>query len=81
LKGHGFSRAIKSPERESALAAEGMQIIENKSPPGLKPNIYFLLSCGTAEAVPFQNEVNSRSRRVFPQPVKPALILPHLRHD
>jgi hypothetical protein len=69
LKGHGFSRATKSPKREPALAAEGMQIIENTFPPGLKPNIFFLLSRGTAEAVPFQNEVNSRSRRVFPQPV------------
>jgi hypothetical protein len=26
-----------------------MQITGNKFPPGLKPNISFLLSCGTAE--------------------------------
>jgi hypothetical protein len=69
LKGHGFSRATKSPKRGLALAAEGMQAIDNAIPEGLKPNISCLLSYGTAEAVPFQNRVISRSRRVFPLPV------------
>jgi hypothetical protein len=69
LKGRGFSRATKSPKREPALAAEGMQIMENTFPPGLKPNISFFLSGGTAEAVPFQSEGNPSSRRVFSQPV------------
>jgi hypothetical protein len=39
-------------------------------PQGLKPPV-LLAICGTAEAVPFQNGASSRSRRVFPQPVKP----------
>jgi hypothetical protein len=65
LKGHGFSRAIKSPKREPALAAEGMQTIHNAIPQGLKPNISFLPSRGTAEAVPFQNGSDCLSQREF----------------
>jgi hypothetical protein len=56
LKGHGFSRAKKSPKQEPALAAEGMQIIQNTFPQGLKPNIAFLLSRGTAKAGPFKTK-------------------------
>jgi len=37
LKGHGFSRAIKAAEKYSALAAEGMHIVENELIHRLKP--------------------------------------------
>jgi len=36
LKGHGFSRANRELNQSSALAAEGMQLIENKIPSGAK---------------------------------------------
>jgi len=37
LKGHGFSRAMESPEEIAALAAEGRQAAEVTFPQGLKP--------------------------------------------
>ena len=37
LKGHGFSRAIKSPKKGAALAAERMLVDGNASPQRLKP--------------------------------------------
>jgi probable rRNA maturation factor len=39
LKGHGFSRAVKSPKKSPALAAEGMQIAEKTIHRGLKPKM------------------------------------------
>ena len=39
LKGHGFSRAVKSPRKTPALAAEGHSSAERAFPQGLKPNI------------------------------------------
>ena len=37
LKGHGLSRAVKSPKRKAALAAAGMLVTEKTVPQGLKP--------------------------------------------
>jgi hypothetical protein len=54
LKGHGFSRAASWPSKNTALAAEGMQVFENTFPQGLKPNSFPALY-GAAEAAPFQN--------------------------
>ncbi len=39
LKGHGFSRAVKSPPNAAALAAEGSSIVGEVIPQGLKPGI------------------------------------------
>lgn len=41
LKGHGFNRAEEAPVTDAALAAEGMQRVENTSPRRLKPKIQF----------------------------------------
>jgi hypothetical protein len=38
LKGHGFSRAVEEANPRSALAAEGMLVVESTFPQGLKPN-------------------------------------------
>jgi len=55
LKGHGFSRAARGPDHDTALAAEGMQATQNGFPPGLKPSLSHSRCSGTAEAMPFQN--------------------------
>jgi Cu+-exporting ATPase len=63
LKGHGFSRAVETPNADAALAAEGMQLSENASPQGPKPNSPFGLSGGAAKAAPFQSaEVPGQER-------------------
>lgn len=36
LKGHGFSRDASATETDAALAAEGMQVVENIPPQELK---------------------------------------------
>ena len=55
LKGHGFSRAAERPIEIAALAAEGMQIIENAASRGLKSQPSLLQADGAAEAMPFQS--------------------------
>jgi hypothetical protein len=55
LKGHGFSRAAKGPNHETALAAEGIQATQNEFPRGLKPSLSHSRSSDTARAVDFQN--------------------------
>ncbi len=55
FKGHGFSRADFEANAVSALAAEGCIEHFKTIPQGLKPG-FLRLSCGTAEAVPFQNK-------------------------
>jgi cation transport ATPase len=55
LKGHGFNRAISPPDSDAALAAEGIQISENASIQGLKPNFPFGLSGGAVKTAPFQS--------------------------
>jgi probable rRNA maturation factor len=39
LKGHGFSRAAKSPKKVAALAAEGKPVAGKAPPRGLKPSL------------------------------------------
>jgi hypothetical protein len=54
LKGHGFSRADFEAQNASALAAEGCFHFLDL-PSGAEAQDSQGLSCGTAEAVPFQN--------------------------
>ncbi len=61
LKGHDFSRAANGAEKDTALAAEGMQIAQDALPQGLKPNPLLRPSGGTAEAVPFQSRNRENS--------------------
>jgi len=59
LKGHGFSRAVERPKRIAALAAEGMQLIENTFPQGLKPKIPFTHLAVRLKPCPFKTGVPS----------------------
>jgi ribonuclease R len=61
LKGHGFSRAIEAQISDAALAAEGVQTIENASPQGLKPELLYSPSSGMAEAIPLQSEESAEA--------------------
>ncbi|MGH9607243.1 MAG: efflux transporter outer membrane subunit [Terracidiphilus sp.] len=55
LKGHDFSRAAKTPIGRAALAAEGMRVLKDTFPQGLKPIRFYSAAGGTAKAVPFQS--------------------------
>jgi probable rRNA maturation factor len=57
LKGHGFSRAVKSPQKTPALAAEGMQVAKKPSPQGLKPNIPVAGVTARLKSCPFKAEL------------------------
>jgi zinc protease len=54
LKGHGFSRAVESPKWTAALAAEGMQMIEENMPQGLKPGLDFAAFAARLKSCPFK---------------------------
>jgi hypothetical protein len=45
LKGRGFSRAVERSIQIPALAAEGMQIVENYIPSGAKAQIPLVPGC------------------------------------
>jgi hypothetical protein len=49
----------------AALAAEGMQVIENTFPPGLKPKTLLWLLGGAAKAAPFQSYRIDRINEFF----------------
>jgi 16S rRNA C967 or C1407 C5-methylase (RsmB/RsmF family)/transcription termination factor NusB len=76
LKGHGFSRAVRAPSMEAALAAEGMRVVENEPPQGLKSNFPFCPSDGAAEAAPFQGEETAPSKVSFAACFAPEGSLP-----
>ena len=57
LKGHGFSRAAAVQRTDPALATEGMLTDRRIFPQELKPENSYSSASGTAEAVPFQNEL------------------------
>ena len=59
LKGRGFSRAASPPTREPALAAEGMQVGDEKSPQRLKPRASGFVSNGAPKGTPFQSKGNA----------------------
>ena len=54
LKGHGFSRAVKRPNGIAALAAEGMQIVGQAFPRGLKPLSSWLRHAARLKPCPFK---------------------------
>jgi len=66
LKGHDFSRADAAAQSIAALAAGGVQSVEETLPQGLKPEISFPGLGGTAEAVPFQSTENPQAERWGP---------------
>jgi error-prone DNA polymerase len=55
LKGHDFSRAVDESDSDAALAAEGVPVIGNAFPQGLKPSVQLLAFGGTTKVVPFQS--------------------------
>jgi Flp pilus assembly secretin CpaC len=57
LKGHGFSRAADESNSNSALAAEGMKVIDNTFPQGLKPNIFFVALSARLKPCPFKASI------------------------
>ncbi len=84
LRGHGGvpsgSRATESPGDDSALAAEGMQGMENPFPQGLKPGPSHPPAGGAAEAAPFQHNESEHPLEI-PVPMAPedcALLLSNL---
>ncbi len=54
LKGHGFSRAVKLPKWNAALAAEGMQMVEENLPQGLKPGRDIVAFAARLKSCPFK---------------------------
>ena len=54
LKGHGFSRAAEVPNKNAALAAEGMQVAQNEPPQGLRPSISFAVLMARLKSCPFK---------------------------
>jgi adenosylhomocysteine nucleosidase len=56
LKGHCFSRAVETPNRDAALAADGILGSGEIFPKGLKPGTSNLPAIGRAQAVPFQSD-------------------------
>jgi predicted dehydrogenase/nucleoside-diphosphate-sugar epimerase len=67
LKGPGFSRAMIEPNSDAALAAAGVQSVDNEFPQGPKPGLPPLLFDGTAKAGPFQNREFERSACLSPR--------------
>jgi hypothetical protein len=54
LKGHGFSRAVRAPNRNAALAAEGMRFVAGEFPQGLKPMSVLQLLAARLKPCPFK---------------------------
>jgi oxygen-independent coproporphyrinogen-3 oxidase len=54
LKGHGFSRAVEHHKQIAALAAEGMPVIANTFPQGLKPKAPFAHRAARLKPRPFK---------------------------
>ncbi len=59
LKGRGFSRAIEIPKHLTALAAEGMKVITNEFPQGLKPRIPLAYLAARLKPRPFKAAIFS----------------------
>ena len=75
LKGHGFSRAAKTRNKDSALAAEGTAEEKRYTHQGQKPEESNSTASSTAEAVRFQNGAQieiwlATSPKVADQPEK-----------
>jgi hypothetical protein len=77
LKGHGFSRAASGPNAEPALAAEGMQAIENRFPRGLKPRTSFTQPVAWLKPRPFK-AAKLPDRRPFSAA---ALVAPQMQRN
>jgi hypothetical protein len=54
LKEHGFSRAIDPCTRSTALAAEGMQMVEEYNPSGAKALTSFVAQSARLKPCPFK---------------------------
>src|ERR1039458_7525691 len=52
--GHDFSRAAKSPKRTGALVPQGMQMVEENLPQGLKPSLGFAAFAARLKSCPFK---------------------------
>jgi hypothetical protein len=55
LKGHSFSRAEESKEKDSGLQPLWELFLQARLTPGAKARHKMVDPCGTAEAVPFQS--------------------------
>jgi len=79
LKGHGFSRAARSPKKHPASAAEGMAVERETVPRGLKPSLSIANSLARLKPRPFKTSANaelsktsssSKSAELKPRPFK-----------
>jgi hypothetical protein len=64
LKGRGFSRAATALHANVALAVEGMHVVANRFPHGLKPNRLFTDLAARLKPRPFKAE-NLLADRAF----------------
>jgi probable rRNA maturation factor len=62
LKGHGFSRAARSPKKDAALAAEGVQVGGEAFPQGLKPKTSFAHQAARLKSCPFKTDAHEAAR-------------------
>jgi len=67
LKGHGFSRAAEAQRSDAALAAEGMCVIENTSPQGLKPKTSWVHRVARLKSCPFKTLESLEQRESLAQ--------------
>jgi hypothetical protein len=71
MKGTGFSPSVERANGFTALAAEGMPVVEKDAPSGAKAlEVHFVRRAAQLKPRPFKT-TNLASERVFPQPVKP----------
>jgi nucleoside phosphorylase len=67
LKGHGFIRAAETQKNDAALAAEGMCVIENTSPQGLKPKTSWAHRVARLKSCPFKTLESLEQRESLAQ--------------
>jgi hypothetical protein len=73
LKGRGFRRATEAQKTNVALATEGMKVIPNKFPQGLKPGIPFSHPMARLKPRPFKTAAGTDfAMRLKPRPFKTA---------
>ena len=67
LKGHDFSRAVKSPKKISALAAKGRQVAKKESPQELEPEVYSASYSARLKSCPFKASKSGGNPRSQPR--------------
>jgi hypothetical protein len=78
VTGHDFSRADKSQPGIPALAA-AILILLKTNVAGAKAHFLFAVSAARLKSCPVTKRQKQCANRVFPQPVKPRILLTILR--